>query len=205
MVEIIIGVVLSYFIGAIPMGYIVGRLVKNIDIRTCGSGNVGATNVFRTVGKKWGIGVLLFDAFKGFAAVSIVPLVIHSDAMSFSYIQFAYGCSSIIGHNWPVFLKFRGGKGVATTCGVLLGMFPKALLVCFLLFVIVVSIFRYISLGSITASLFFPLSYWIFYHHDEKFLVFFCFSLFLMLSIIYRHRSNIKRLFERTEHKIIFR
>ena len=204
MITFLMGFFVSYLIGSIPTAFIVGKLVKNIDIRSCGSGNVGATNVFRSVGKKWGIIVLLCDMIKGLVVVLCATLFFQTGVIDIKYLQCVYGIGAICGHNWTLFLRFKGGKGVATTSGVIVGIFPKALLLSLVVFAIIVVVTRYVSVGSILSALIFPLFLWLFYRHDNGFSVFLVLSLIMITFIIYRHRSNIQRLIKGEEHKLHF-
>jgi acyl phosphate:glycerol-3-phosphate acyltransferase len=205
MITFLCGCLLAYLVGSIPTGYIVGKVFKKVDIRTQGSGNMGATNVFRVIGKRWGIFVLVCDILKGVVAtlllVRVFDYAIFGERM---YTQCVYGVCAIIGHNWTLFLRFKGGKGVATTTGVILALFPNALALSFLFFCFIVMITRYISLGSLLGALSFPLFIWLLYGTIEGFPVFLCFSLFLVVFIFIRHKSNIKRLCNGTENKISF-
>ncbi len=205
MINSIIGILLSYLVGSIPTAYIVAKLVKDLDIRTYGSGNVGATNVFRSVGRMWGVFVLLIDMLKGLIVVIFIARFFQSDTINFRYIQILYGIAAISGHNWTIFLKFKGGKGVATTSGVVLGIFPKALLLSLLMFAVIVYITRYVSVGSMVSAVAFPLFLWLFYRKCDGFASFVLFSLVMVAFIFYRHRSNIKRLLSGSENKIVFK
>jgi len=204
MITLLCGIVASYVIGSIPTGYLVGKIVKNTDIRTLGSGNLGATNVFRSIGKKWGIVVLLLDMLKGYVAVAIITSLFQSDFLTIPYLKILYGVCAICGHNWTLFLKFKGGKGVATSCGVILSMFPKALGLGLVVFVIVVYLTRYVSLGSIIGALCFPIFLYLCYRGVDGFGVYFGGSLLLVAFIVVRHHSNIKRLIKGEEHKMSF-
>ena len=132
MLEIVVYLVLSYLCGAIPFGYIIAKLFKNIDIRTIGSGNTGATNVYRSVSKPLGILTLILDLLKGFLPVYCV-MFLNPD---FQWMTISVAFVTIIGHTFTIFLKFKGGKGVATACGAFLAINPLAVLVCFIVFVI---------------------------------------------------------------------
>ena len=145
--------VLSYIIGSIPTAIIAGKWLKKIDIREYGSGNAGATNVFRTLGWKAGITVLLIDMFKGFVPVYWLAGLIHHNFDTLIYFQLLAGICAIVGHMWTIFAGFKGGKGVGTSGGVFLGLAPLALGLSLLVFVIIVWITRYVSLGSILAAL----------------------------------------------------
>ncbi len=196
----------AYLIGSVPTAYIVGRLVKGVDIRKHGSGNVGATNVFRVVGKKWGIFVLVLDILKGVFPVLLAGIFYNryfSDGIDVVYLKLLAGFFAVCGHNWPIFLKFKGGKGVAATAGIVLAVFPKAFFPVLFIFFTVVFVFRYVSLASIISTLFFPLFLYIFYKNLDSFPVLFFFSLILAIFIVYRHRENIKRLIKGEERKIV--
>lgn len=187
-----------YFIGGIPFGYLVGKINK-IDIRTVGSGNIGATNVFRTLGKKWGIFVFVCDFFKGFfptwtAATSVN---LNGALPQGSFIILA-AIATILGHTFTPFLKFKGGKGVATSAGVLLAMLPKAFGVTAIIWFIVFYTSGYVSLASIAASIVLPLSTLLFYRYD---LWLVGFSFLIGVLVIVRHKSNIQRLLTGTESK----
>ena len=128
MIVIFIVCVLAYLIGSIPTAYILGKVIKGIDIRNYGSGNVGATNVFRVIGKKWGVLALFLDIIKGTIPVLLLFNLIVEDFSTVLYAQLLIGFFAVCGHNWTIFLKFKGGKGVATTAGVICAVFPKAFL-----------------------------------------------------------------------------
>jgi len=200
----IIFLLLSYFIGACPTAFIVGKLVMKIDIREHGSGNVGATNVFRVVGKKWGIFVLVIDILKGVLAVLLwQPL---SDIMGgpvlSSRFLFICGIIAILGHNWTVFLKFKGGKGVATTLGVLLGLFPISVLIATTVAFILIGLTRYVSVGSIVGACLFPVIFAIENHAMPDFAFFMTVVCAIALMIIIKHKMNIQRLLRGEEHKV---
>jgi glycerol-3-phosphate acyltransferase PlsY len=190
----------SYLVGSVPFGLVIAYLVKRIDIRQFGSGNIGATNVVRVVGKKWGILVFALDFFKGVFAPLLTKFFL-SDPPNIIYILAAL--FSISGHIWPVFLKFKGGKGVATSLGALCGLsviFPKLWIVVFLssaVWFVFFFIFRYVSLASILLSISFVIFSFIFSLPKEiKY-----FSFLLCLFIIFRHAKNIKNLLARKEHR----
>ncbi len=199
-----LAILIAYLIGSIPTAYILGRLVKNIDIREHGSGNVGATNVFRVVGKRWGITALVLDILKGYLPVVLLaPWVADLFEVSL-YANFVIGVVAVCGHNWTIFLKFKGGKGVATTAGVVMALFPKAFALAILVFAVVFYFSRYVSLGSIVAAIVFPVNLVLFYHGDAGFIAGLVFSLFLAGFIVFRHKANIVRLMNGTENKIQF-
>lgn len=203
--NLIIALLLSYLIGSIPTGYLIGKWVAKIDIRKFGSGNVGATNIFRTIGKKWGSVALIIDILKGFAVSFLVAPFFHAtNEIKFSQtaFQLVMGFVSVAGHTWPIWLGFRGGKGVATSCGVLLGIYPKAVAASLIVWILVAFISKYVSLSSILAACSFPIWLFIIYSSTKNFRLSFVVSIGLCAFIIYTHRANIKRLLAGTENKI---
>ncbi len=195
---LIIGI--SYLIGAIPTAFLAGKLLKGIDIRKVGSGNIGATNVFRSVGKFAGVSVLIIDILKG-----VIPVLLSSHFAPGScteIFRILAGLAAICGHNWTIFLNFKGGKGVATSTGVLLTLAPVATLTAFVLFVLTVAITRYISLGSIIAASLMPPLVW--YLNPGQTELFY-FVLVIAILIDLKHIPNIKRLIRHEEHKFSFR
>ena len=186
----IIFVIATYFIAALPFGVIVSRFVTGKDVRKQGSGNIGATNVARLMGKKWGIFVLFLDALKGFALVKA--------AATFGDITFCNLVAAVAvgAHCYPLYLKFKGGKGVATALGVLAALSPVTLGYCFAAFVIVTATTRIISAGSLGAALALPLVS-IFAHTDIHLGA----SVAITLLIWWKHRENLKRLLRRQEPK----
>ncbi len=209
MLWIIIGLFTSYLIGSIPTAYIFGRFLKGIDIRQYGSGNVGATNALRVLGKKAGITVLLLDILKGFIAVYFISTFIFSKApvLSREMLGIIFGVICICGHNWTVFLQFKGGKGMATTLGVLIGLavnIPglKIVLSLSILVWILVFIFsRIVSLASVISAVALPVFMVIF--KQSVFLI--AVSMLLSAFVIIRHKANIKRIIEGKEAKISFK
>lgn len=193
---------ISYVVGSIPAAYIMGRWCRGIDIRDHGSGNMGATNVFRVLGKTPGIIVLLFDAFKGVVATVLVPKLFYVESQL--AINILAGVCAVCGHNWTLFLKFRGGKGIATSLGILIGLcfvLPNfwLVLVCVILtFVITLLISRFVSLGSLCAATLLPVMVLITDQPRSVLL----FSLLISVFVFLRHRSNIVRLLNKTESKI---
>ena len=211
----VIVVLLSYIVGSIPTSIILSKWRHGFDIRSKGSGNAGGTNVFRVLGWKSGIFVIIVDALKGVIATTIVarlfwdpslPFYNHTPFDDFTIIQMICGGAAVIGHVWTMFAGFKGGKGIATGAGMLIGIAPTEFAVALAVFVIFFFAFRYVSLGSIMGAAAFPLSLIIRYNilsdeiHSYKTLVFF--STGIALFLIYSHRTNIKRLIEGTERKI---
>ncbi|MCX7917967.1 MAG: glycerol-3-phosphate 1-O-acyltransferase PlsY [bacterium] len=186
--------ILSYLTGSIPFGYLICKLIKKIDIRQYGSGNIGATNVYRVCGWKLGILVLIFDILKGFIPVFVGKICKFSNP-----IIFGGGILSILGHSFSLFLKGKGGKGVATSFGVIIGLLPIPALLSFLTWIIVVFLTKYVSLGSIAGAFFLP--FFTFFYTKDPFLLWI--SIFIFILIVYTHRKNINRFFNKKENKII--
>ncbi len=190
----IIIAIISYFLGNISFAFILGKIFTKKDVRDYGSGNAGATNAFRVLGKKIGIMVFLGDALKGIIAV-LIGRKLGADIGA--YIA---GAAVIIGHNWPALLNFRGGKGVATTIGVVIMINLKLALICVVLGVIIIVITRTVSMGSIFGMALAPVVAIAFIRPFN--LTFFLFCLFVGSMSIYRHKDNIKRLIKGTETKL---
>ena len=190
---IVLACLLAYIIGSIPNGLIVSRVVAGIDIRQYGSHNIGATNVWRTLGKGPGAAVFLLDFIKGILGVFFGYLLVGTPfAMIFG------GMAAIIGHSLPLFLGFHGGKGVATGLGVIAFLMPKVSIVVFLVWLAIVLVTRYVSLGSIIAAALVPILAWLFSYPIE----YFVFGLLAAVLIIVRHKTNIVRLLNGTENHI---
>jgi glycerol-3-phosphate acyltransferase PlsY len=184
----------SYLLGSLPTGYLAGR-IRGIDIRASGSGNIGATNVFRTLGKTAGITVLLIDALKGFAACRFVPLLFAAEPTE--SLQIVGGFSAILGHNYTCWLRFKGGKGIATSAGVLLGWLPASLAIVLGVWLVVFVLSRYVSLASIVAALTLPFAAWLTHGSPRMVLI----AALVGALAIYKHRTNIRRLLDGTEHR----
>ncbi len=198
-----LAIAFSYFLGAIPSGLLVAR-AHGIDIRTVGSGNIGATNVFRAVGRGWGLCTLLCDALKGLVPALLFPrAVAHlAGAEAPTWVALACGCAAIVGHNWPVYIGFKGGKGVATAAGALVGIAPVPLGIGLLTFAAFFAALRYVSLGSVAACVTIPISAWLLMAPADKLTP--AVLTVLGLLVIAKHRANIKRLFAGTESRITF-
>jgi acyl phosphate:glycerol-3-phosphate acyltransferase len=192
-------VALSYLSGSIPFGYLLVRIVRGEDIRKIGSGNIGATNVSRK-SPALGIVTLLLDALKGFVPVALALSLGRRFVDPPYLLAAAAAFFAIVGHIFPVWLKFHGGKGVATGLGSWIGLAPKGVLVMVIVFIAMVALFRYISLGSITAAAIFPAAAWVLhdYHDTPPTLGFMAAS---SLLIIAKHHPNIRRLFAGTENQ----
>ena len=197
MLKVLIFVIISYLLGSLPNGLYVANL-KGIDIRNEGSKNTGATNVFRVMGAKFGILVLILDALKGF-----IPLFIAEKFGVTGNSLVLIGITAVIGHTFSPFLNFKGGKGVATRLGIFLYLAPIPMLITLLMFFVVVGITKYVSLGSVLASVMLPLLI-LFIPVNEKLgnkVIVFIISALLGSYIIYKHRANIQRLKNGTENK----
>jgi glycerol-3-phosphate acyltransferase PlsY len=203
----VIGVVLivlgSYLLGSLPTSIIVGRVFFGKDPRDLGSGNAGGTNAFRVFGWKGGVPTVLVDVAKGLAATLLISRIPVPGAIPHELMQIAAGCAAIVGHVWTVFAGFRGGKGVAAAAGMLVGLYPIALLVCLGLFGITLITFGIVSVASLCAALLFPLVLFVLdaagVAHVSPLL--FWFSLPVVLLIFYTHRANIGRFLRGQENR----
>lgn len=191
--NLILGGLLAYLIGAIPTGYLLARITKKVDIRQHGSGNIGATNVLRTVGKSAAIFTLFFDILKGYFAVKFLPALAHCQGH-----VFILGLIVIAGHNWPVFLKFKGGKGVATSAGVLLAICPKLLLIGLAVWVLVFILTKIVSISSIISAAAIPAAALLFQYPSGVGVL----TSALAALTILRHSANIKRLLKGEEKRV---
>jgi len=188
-------ILLAYLCGSIPTGLILGRIFASVDIRKHGSHNIGATNVYRNLGKKLGALTLLGDIMKGFLPVYLVSRV--TGAESWTCLA---ALATFSGHLFPVYLKFLGGKGVATALGAFLVLSPHVLIIAFMIFVVVLLIFRFVSLSSISAALSMPLLMSFAPHpYPDSYLVT---ATIIAIMIAYRHKDNLKRILEGKESKI---
>ncbi len=198
----IILAIIAYLIGSIPTSIWIGKRFYKVDVREHGSGNSGATNSLRVLGKKAGVIVLFIDILKGWLAVAI--LVFFSSYPSGSaqriHLEVALASAAILGHIFPIYVGFKGGKGVATGLGIILAFSPAVALSCTLVFVIVFLIFHYVSVASMTAALSFPIWMAVMSNWQYKWVV--AFSIFLPLLIVFMHRKNIMRLLKHQESKI---
>jgi glycerol-3-phosphate acyltransferase PlsY len=199
----ILTALIAYLLGSIPTGYLVAK-ARGIDIRTIGSGNIGATNVFRYFGTVPGIFVLLADALKGFVAVAVLPRLCWQafgatgGPMAFEWLEIVAGCAAIVGHNFTCWLRFKGGKGIATSAGVLVALVPYALLVILAIFILVLLLTRFVSLASICASFALPFATWL--TGGSSTLIWITSAMTALA--IYKHRSNIQRLLKGTENRL---
>jgi glycerol-3-phosphate acyltransferase PlsY len=201
--------VVAYLLGSVPSGFLVAR-VKGIDIRGVGSGNIGATNVFRVLGKPAGVFVLLVDAVKGFLACAVAPALVarllgsplDSSHHLREWLAITGGLAAVLGHNYTVWLWFRGGKGVATSAGVLVALVPYALLAILAVWIVVFVLTRYVSLGSIAASFSLPFMVWLVQRGSLTMILI---TTAMSALAIYKHRGNIRRLLRGTENRIQWR
>ena len=200
MMQSFIFILMAYGLSATPFGFLIGKAVKGIDIREHGSRNIGATNVFRVVGKKWGILVFILDALKGFVGVCLPAWLGYSYRIP---MQLSLAVASLLGHTFPFWLRFKGGKGVATSFGVFLAVSPIPTLLTFGVFAVVFGISHILSLGSLAAALSFPLIMTLTSRTHPDFLWLLSISLLLTVFICYTHRKNIERL-RRGEEKKLF-
>lgn len=197
MIKFLIFAVIAYIFGSLPCGVWLGKGVKNIDIREYGSKNSGATNAYRILGPKYGIMVLILDALKGY-----IPLYIASLFDIGGIYIILLGLVAILGHTFSFFLQFKGGKGVATSLGVFLFLMPKVVGILVLVFILVVGISKYISLGSVICAGLLPiLAYFMPVRDDATRLPLVAISLIVGIFVIYKHKANIQRLMEGKENK----
>jgi len=192
--------IVCYLIGSIPSGYLIGKALKGINIREFGSGNIGFTNVLRVIGIFPALIVLIIDITKGIISVYTGLLLAPLAKVDPRIMAGIAGLLSILGHNWPVFIKFKGGKGVAVTAGVFSILTPLPFLLSALVMIGTVAITRYVSLGSIIAAGSLPLFIWFWVRSNSQFYL--IISIVAALLILFKHRSNIERLLKNKERKI---
>jgi glycerol-3-phosphate acyltransferase PlsY len=205
MLSLLFIIAFSYLVGSIPTSIIISKIYKGIDIRDYGSKNAGATNVYRVMGAVPATIVLLLDAAKGLIAVLWISQISFGDPGSnLTLLKILAGVAAIIGHIFPVYVGFRGGKGIGTGLGVLLALIPREIVMALGLFAIVVAATRYVSLGSLCAVIFIFLALLVekYYFKQEINLELIITCLFLTILVFYTHRSNIKRLLKGTENKL---
>ena len=188
---------LGYLFGSFPSGYLAGKIAKGIDIRSLGSGSTGATNVLRHIGKRAAITVFLLDVFKGVISILLAKYFLLNDSW-----QVAIGLSTLIGHIWPVWLNWRGGKAVATGLGIFLGLSWQVGLATLGVFILMITLFRIVSLASVSAALALPFIMFISFKTSSISLPFLVISILAMTLVIWRHRENILRLMKGKEPKI---
>jgi glycerol-3-phosphate acyltransferase PlsY len=206
MLQIIIALIISYLVGSIPTAFLFGRWLKKIDIREHGSGNVGATNALRVLGKEAGISVLCLDILKGLLPVVFIgdKLLLKNIPLSSEIARILLGIFCISGHNWTIFLKFKGGKGIATTLGVLLGLCFRikglwpVLGLSLITWLFTFALTGIVSLGSVTMGILLPFYMWIFKLSQTLLISSFLLALFILL----RHKENLKRVFQGKEKRL---
>lgn len=205
-VSYIVTALVAYLLGSVPTGFLVAKS-RGIDIRTVGSGNIGATNVLRTLGKPAGIFVLAVDALKGFLACRFIGLVVYrllvgpvaGDSSTEEFLKITGGVFAILGHNYTCFLKFKGGKGIATSSGVALALLPVALGVSLAVWMVVLAITRYVSVASIAAAFVLPFAAWWPSRSSPRMIII---AVMMGALAIYKHRSNMQRLMNGTENRL---
>jgi glycerol-3-phosphate acyltransferase PlsY len=196
--------IVSYLLGSIPTALWVGESYFDLDIREHGSGNSGATNAFRVLGKKAGTMVLLIDVFKGFLAASLVRLLtpdtIILGSVRYVNLQLLFGLICVLGHVFPIFARFKGGKGIATLFGMIIAIHYLSALVCLGIFLFILIATHYVSLSSITTAIAFPLFATLIFRVKEP--LFIAFAITASLLVIFTHQKNIKKLINGNENKI---
>jgi acyl phosphate:glycerol-3-phosphate acyltransferase len=200
----VFGMIAAYLCGSIPTSVWWGRAFHGVDVREHGSHNAGATNTFRVLGAKAGVPVLLIDILKGFLPVRLIPNLsgFAPDSEPWMWFRVALVLATVVGHLYPVFAGFRGGKGVATSLGGIMAVHPGAAAVCVGVFALVFAITRYVSLGSLLAALTYPLAAVLVFHESSRVKI--GFALLLCLMVFYTHRQNIIRLWNGKENRMRF-
>ena len=202
--ELIIKLIISYLLGSISGSMIVGKF-SGVDIRSMGSGNAGGTNAFRTMGPKFAIIVLIIDVLKGYLAVQFVSHINFIEVnfdhnLQSEILKICCGCGSVLGHVYPIFYNFKGGKGAGTMVGVLLALFPLGLLVCFLSWIVILVLSGYVGLSTIIAGIVLPIVT-VLKYDGGIFSPFSIFSIIISMFIIFTHRSNIYRMILGNENR----
>lgn len=196
---IILILVAGYILGSLASAVWIGKIFYGVDVRQHGSGNAGATNTLRVLGRRAALPVFLIDAGKGYAAVALAGLS-PLEGDNLVYLRIALVILAVVGHIFPIFTRFKGGKGVATITGCMLSISPWPVLCCFIVFMIVLAISHYVSLGSMIGGCLYPVFVYIFYGHQSWVMV--IFSVIVAGLLVFTHRNNIKRLRQGTESKI---
>ncbi|MFH0761317.1 MAG: glycerol-3-phosphate 1-O-acyltransferase PlsY [Bacteroidota bacterium] len=197
-------ILIAYLIGSVPTSVWVGRLFYGIDVREHGSGNAGATNTIRVLGYKAGIPVMLFDVFKGWLAVQLATWIAIPDTgdEGITYLKIACAIAAVLGHIFPVYVGFRGGKGVGTLAGVGIALYPLALLIVLAIFILTLALTRYVSLSSILAAVSFP--FIVYFITGERHLALLILAILVAIFIPMTHRKNIARLLKGEENRFQF-
>lgn len=199
-------VFLAYLVGSVPTSVWYGKSVHDIDVRDHGSGNAGATNTFRVLGKKAGSIVMAVDVFKGVVATSLPWIMLKKEILithdTIAYFQIAFGLIAVLGHVFPILAGFKGGKGVATLLGMVIALHPLAAAICVIIFLIILLLSKYVSLGSMIAALCFPIMMALPFMNGgevDKALIYIGTGIFIL--VVYTHRKNIVRLWNGEENK----
>ncbi|HLS70356.1 MAG TPA: glycerol-3-phosphate 1-O-acyltransferase PlsY [Chitinophagaceae bacterium] len=194
---------LAYLLGSIPTSVWLSQKLYNIDIRNHGSGNAGATNSFRVIGKKAGAFVMLIDMLKGFLAVKLVYLsLLPIDSVAFVNLQVSLGLCAVVGHIFPIWAGFRGGKGIATLFGMIIAINPWVALSMVAVFIVILLLTKYVSLSSIVASISFPFLIFVIFREQTPEIAYKLFAIGTALLVILTHHKNISRLIQGNENKV---
>jgi glycerol-3-phosphate acyltransferase PlsY len=198
-------VLAAYLLGSIPTAVWVAKKFYHIDIRQHGSGNAGATNTFRVLGKKAGIPVLIFDIFKGWLPVFLFSRLSGYETASVAYVNFQLiiGAAALLGHIFPVFAGFKGGKGVATLLGVVIALHLEASLVSIAIFLVIFLATRYVSLGSMISAFTYPILLFLFFRPVPLSLIYF--AMIIAIMVLFTHQKNIERLVKKEENRVKFK
>ncbi|MFT4542735.1 MAG: glycerol-3-phosphate acyltransferase PlsY [Planctomycetota bacterium] len=191
-------IIFSYLLGALPFGLLIAR-AKGIDLRAIGSGNIGATNTMRALGRGWGVTAFCLDFVKGMLPAGVFAALVASDPEVLMSLRVACGTAAVLGHCFPVYLRFKGGKGVATGCGAIVAIDPFVFLSAGLVWLVGLALFRFVSLSSVLMGLAFPIVAWL-RHGEEP--VFIGGTAMLTLLVLIRHKTNIARIIAGTEPRI---
>ena len=203
----LIALLIGYFLGCFPTGYMVGKL-RGVDIRKHGSGNTGATNTLRTLGWKAAVITFLGDCGKTILAIVLANILFKNSGYDITVIELYAGLGAVLGHNFPFYFKFKGGKGIACTAGVAFALFPAAVPVCLTVFVLCIALSKYVSLGSILMAILLVIQIFVFNHYgilgvpEASVYEFDILVLILGTLAIFQHRANIVRLCKGTENKV---
>jgi glycerol-3-phosphate acyltransferase PlsY len=203
-VNLVVAIILAYLIGSIPTSVWIGRVFYDVDVRTKGSGNAGATNTIRVLGAKAGVPVLIFDIFKGWFAVYISRFF-YDPSLSFppdlASFDFMLAVAAVVGHVFPIYVGFKGGKGIATILGVGIALYPTAALIAIIIFLVMAISFKYVSLASITGAVTFPFVEILILGHQDSIMLMIL-SVAIAIFVPITHRKNIRRLLKGEESKI---
>lgn len=201
----VMAIVVAYLMGSIPSAVWIGKIFYGIDVRQHGSGNAGATNTFRVLGKTAGAVVLAMDVSKGLGSIALLAWFNPYEAETVAQVNFklAVGIAAVIGHIFPVFAGFKGGKGVATLLGIVIALHWQAALICIAIFLIIFLLTHYVSLGSMITAISFPILFFLFFRPVPLSLIYF--SMVIAVLVLITHQKNIERLMRREENKMNIR